>query len=460
MITDLTIALRSLLRNRRRTLTTLAAVIVGAVAVMIFGGFAKAISLGLETGIARQDGHLHIYARDYLDYGAANPTDYAIDRPGTVIALLHSDPEIARHLVVATPVMRLAGIAGNFQAGVSKTFLGVGLVPADAARMAAWDGYRLGGRGEIWDLRADAPETAIVGVGMGRMLALCDALKIAGCQDRPPAVGSGAADAEILDLAANLADTKAEPADPRPQLDLLAATGKGMPNVVSVRVAATHRHSIRALDDALVGLHLTQAQRLLYGGADKATAIILQLTTLKVAPQVKARIEARLKDAGLDLEVRGIGEFNPNFDLIRGMFGAIFLFVSIVVGIVVLFTVANTMTMSVMERIGEVGTLRALGVRRSGIRRQFLIEGLLIGVIGATLGVICGAALAELINAAGLSWHPPSDSKRLPLVLLPLAGATLPVGLWLGMILVTSLSSLLPANRAAKLTIVDAIRHV
>ncbi|MFX8354967.1 FtsX-like permease family protein, partial [Acinetobacter baumannii] len=69
------------------------------------------------------------------------------------------------------------------------------------------------------------------------------------------------------------------------------------------------------------------------------------------------------------------------------MFGTIFGFIAVIMGVIVLFTIANTMSMSVMERINEIGTLRALGQRRSGVRRQFLAEGFLLGLFGATLGV-------------------------------------------------------------------------
>jgi putative ABC transport system permease protein len=48
----------------------------------------------------------------------------------------------------------------------------------------------------------------------------------------------------------------------------------------------------------------------------------------------------------------------------------------------VLFTVTNAMGMSVVERTGEIGTSRAMGVRRHGIRKQFLAEGGLLGVMG------------------------------------------------------------------------------
>ena len=67
-------------------------------------------------------------------------------------------------------------------------------------------------------------------------------------------------------------------------------------------------------------------------------------------------------------------------------------------GVIVLFAVVNTMTMNVMERTNEIGTIRAMGVRRNGIRAQFVIEGWMLGAIAATVGVVLAFGVAAAIN--------------------------------------------------------------
>src|ERR1700744_6564972 len=98
------------------------------------------------------------------------------------------------------------------------------------------------------------------------------------------------------------------------------------------------------------------------------------------------------------------------------MMSAIFTFVSFVMVIIVLFTVVNTMSMSVMERTPEIGTLRAIGVKKSGIVRQFVSEGMILGLIGATLGIVLGLVVARLVNHAGLTWQPPGQASLVPLI--------------------------------------------
>ena len=66
----------------------------------------------------------------------------------------------------------------------------------------------------------------------------------------------------------------------------------------------------------------------------------------------------------------------------------------LIIALIILLSITNTMTMSVMERIGEIGTSMALGVKRSGIVRLFLSEGILIGCVGGVLGLLLGLILA------------------------------------------------------------------
>jgi putative ABC transport system permease protein len=99
-------------------------------------------------------------------------------------------------------------------------------------------------------------------------------------------------------------------------------------------------------------------------------------------------------------------------------------------------------------------------VRRAGIRAQFTVEGVLIGAIGATVGTALALAIAALINHAGLVWVPPGNATAVPLRLAVAGRALLVGGTWLGLAIVTTLAARLPANRAARLPVVDALRHV
>jgi putative ABC transport system permease protein len=466
----LKIAFRNMLRNLRRSLMTGSAVAAGALALLLFGGFAAYIFAGLETNNVQRIGHLTVFRAGYFLLGAGNPAAYGIDRYQDVMGLIERDPVVGPMINVITPTQSLVGIAGNFEGGVeaSKTFLGTGLIPSERERMRQWDEFRASA-GYVPDrrMRDEDPSRGVIGVGLARVLGLCAPLGLAGCPALPqvPAVaaaGAGsAARGDLSDLAARDLGADAQRADRAPRIDLLAATAGGAPNVVQLAVGGAEPQGVKELDDNFIAMPLGLAQQLVYGRGDhKATGIVLQLHRSEDLPAARARLLTLFKQHGLDLDVRDFGELSPFYGQVVKMFSSIFLFIALVMGVIVLFAVINTMTMNVMERTNEVGTIRALGVRRASVRAQFTVEGVLIGAIGATVGVALALAIAALINSAGLTWVPPGNATAVPLRLDVAGRALLVGGAWLGLAVVTTLAALLPANRAARLAVVDALRHV
>jgi putative ABC transport system permease protein len=231
--------------------------------------------------------------------------------------------------------------------------------------------------------------------------------------------------------------------------------------VVGLQITGVELQSAKELDDNYIGMNIGLAQNLVYGRGDhKATGIIVQLKRTEDMPRARARLSNLFKEHGLDLEVRDFTQLNPQYTQIIGLFGSIFSFISVIIGIVVVFTVSNAMSMSVVERTGEIGTMRAMGVRRKGIRHQFLVEGSLLGLIGATCGVVIAYIAAFGVNHSLLTWTPPGRVAPVPLILYMTGAYTLIALTWFGLAVISSLASMIPANRAGRMTVVDALRHV
>jgi putative ABC transport system permease protein len=247
----------------------------------------------------------------------------------------------------------------------------------------------------------------------------------------------------------------------RPRIDLLAATAAGAPTVVSLEVAGTEVQGAKELDDVYVSMPLPLAQQLVYGrGEHKVTAIVLQLNQTSDMPAVRARLLQIFKDNALPLEVRDFVELTPFYGQTQNFFGALFLFIAIIMSVIVLFTVINTMTMAVVERTVEIGTIRALGLRRGAVRRQFVLEGLMLGALGATAGVALAWIAVWLVNAADLHWTPPGNSVPVPFRLTTSGTEGQALTIWIALVAIATLAALFPANRAARLQVVDALRHV
>jgi putative ABC transport system permease protein len=438
--------------------------VIGVVTILIFGGYSRNITYSLQTGYVLSGGHLQIQRKDYFLYGSGNPAAYGIADYQRVIDAVEHDPVLAPMLTVVTPTISLGGIAGNFSAGASRTVFGTGVVVADRNRMRRWNDYHLPLKIGTLALTGTAEDGVVIGTGVARVLQLCRPLAVANCSQRskpgPEAAGNRAPD-DIVGLASQESRPSASTDEPR--IELLAANVHGAPNVASLRVVKAEEQGFKELDDMYVELHLSQAQRLLYGGdKPQATAVIIQLVHTRQIPAARARLEellaTKLKDE--QLEVQDFETLNPFYSQAVRMFSAIFGFMAVLISAIVLFTVVNTMSMVVVERTTEIGTLRAIGLRRSGIRRLFVCEALLLGLIGAAVGLIAALGLAWVIDHSGLTWLPPGQVERVPLAVRLWGEGRLMAGTAAGLVLVAALSAWWPAWRAGRMVIVDALRHV
>ncbi|MES2151274.1 MAG: FtsX-like permease family protein [Pseudomonadota bacterium] len=461
------IAARNIARNVRRSTMTVSAIALGAMATLVFGAFISEIFVQVETQNVVRTGHMAIYRAGFFKYGAGNPAAYGIPHYDEVLQLVKDDPVLKPLINVATPTVNLFGIAGNFDSDASKTFMGLGVIPRDYNRMHDWDEHHLGAmaRQGYESLNENDEAHGFVGVGLGRILRLCGALKIDDCpnaaqpQDEASAAQAGAAPRDFGNLKEHAEGVAGKAAMPR--LDLLAATSGGAPNVVSFYVDSAVAQGVKELDDAFIVMNFHLAQQLLYGrGEKKAVGIMLQLHRTEDIGVARQRIETILRDKGLALEVLELKELQPFYKQVIGMFSAIFSFIALVMVVIVLFTVVNTMSTSVMERTPEIGTLRAIGVKKGGITRQFISEGILLGVIGASLGLVLGLVLNQVINHSGLTWQPPASASPIPLLVRDSGMAPLALAIWIVLVVIAVVAAWLPARRGARLTIIDALGHV
>jgi putative ABC transport system permease protein len=473
-VNTLTLALRNLLRNRRRSLATLLAMMIGGVCVLLFGGYIQNIVYGLQSGYVRGGGHLQIQNRDFALYGSGDPTAYGVKDYAYIIDLIKRDPVLAPLVTVATPILSFGGIAGNFDVGASRTIMASGVVVADQNAMQTWNDYGFPGKPEDIALTGTSADAAVIGTGVARVLQLCAPLHVADCPTPPVAASSGAAipsdvgllaASDVVPAADGQAAANGQAAAHRntAELEVLAATAGGAPNVARLKVVKAEAQGVKEYDDVYVAMHLAPAQRLLFGSrTPEVTAILLQLHHTNQIPVAQARLEYLLKTTlrNRPLSVSDFRALNPYYGQTLALFNAIFGFIAILIGGIVLFTVGNTMNAAVVERTVEIGTLRAIGLRRAGIRSLFVTEGLSLGAIGAIGGVVVALIIAAIINRSGLTWTPPGRVTPVGLHLRVWGETRLLLSTAIVMILVAVVSAWWPARRAARLQVVEALRHV
>jgi lipoprotein-releasing system permease protein len=157
------------------------------------------------------------------------------------------------------------------------------------------------------------------------------------------------------------------------------------------------------------------------------------------------------------LRVRNWMELNKNlFSALKLEKAAMFITLTLII-LVATFSIMSSLVMLVMEKIKDIAILRVLGVTRRGIRRIFMLQGLLIGCIGTFGGVLLGLGLCllqmkyQLVRLPGDVYY----ITALPVVLDPMDVLTVA----LSTLLICLLATLYPAHQAARLNPVEAIRH-
>lgn len=462
----LSIAVRNLLRNRRRSLATLVAMSIGGAAILLFGGFSGDIKYEMLTKIVQTGGHLQIQHRDFYLYGSGNPTAYGIEDYEKLLQAIAADEVLKDMVVVATPTLQFGGIAGNYAASVSRTVIGTGYVAKDINLMRSWNDYDLKTKATLSALEGTPPDSAVVGVGVARVLQLCEALKITTCPKptKDPVADGAALPDDIAQLGSQEAPAAAGTtgANPR-QIEVLVVNSRGAPNVTAVDVVRAEDQGFKELDEIALMMHLSKIQKLVYGNSPpKVTSIMIQLRHTEQMPAAIERLKPIVAKFShkQPLVLQDYLSLNPFFVQTMQMFDTIFGFVFVLIGAIVLFTVGNTMNTAIVERTVEIGTLRAIGLRRAGIRNLFVTEGALLGVFGSFLGVVLTFVVAGIVNSLDIPWIPPSRVEPVPLIILLSGETRMIIGTTLALICIAIFSAWLPAYRAANLKVVEALRHV
>lgn len=466
MMVTFNLAIRNLLRNRRRSLATLLAMAIGSTSILLFGGFSTNVDYELHTRNVRKGGHLQIQHRDFYLYGSGNPAAYGISNYARIIEAVEKDDVLKSMLLVATPTMQFGGIAGNYAASVSRTIIGNGFVAKDVNKMRQWNDFGLSTLAPLSPLAGAALDAAVVGTGVARVLQLCEALDIKNCP-RPEAEKKADGKAlpnDIAQLSQLEADsTSGKPAANPRRVEILVVNARGAPNVTSLEVIKAEDQGIKELDEISLMMQFDQLQQLIYGKSEpRATSIMLQLKHSSQIPIAVDRLKPILASFSMDqpLAVLDFRELNPFFVQTMQMFDTIFGFVFVLIGGIVLFTVSNTMNTTVVERTVEIGTLRAIGLRRGGILALFVTEGALLGLCGAVFGAILALVLAGIINAIGMPWLPPGNVELVPFTVNVWGENKMIFGTTVGLMCIAVVSAWWPARRAARLDVVEALRHV
>lgn len=403
---NLLIAARNLARNRRRALAALLTVAVGVTSMVLADGFVQWIFWAMREGtIQFQLGHIQVVRPGFHAAGAADPFKYLLTENSLEQKAIDTTPGVK----LVAPRLALTGLVSHGEITVS--FMADGVDPKKE-------------------------------VELSKALRIVEGRNLADATAKEVILGRG--------LAHNLG------IGPGGTVALLATASGGGINAVEAKVSGVFVSTSQAYDDSALRLPIGLAQSLLRVNGAHVWLVLLNDTerTDDFLTQFRASFSASANKLEFvpwyqqaDFYNKTVALFSQQMNVLR-----------LIIGCIIVLSISNMLVMNVLERTGEIGTLLAIGFKRKKILQLFAIEGLLLGLAGASLGLITGYGLAELISAIGIPMPPPPGMEE---------GYTGEIRITLNVMLnafliafvTTALAGLYPAWKASRLQIIDALRH-
>lgn len=408
----LVLAVRNLLRNTRRTLLTAAAISFG-LAMTIFTACLQEGSYDamIRTAVRQLAGHVVVQAPGYQE-----------EKDETLVVTGSS--EIAERLRSAFPDatiarrIALSGLLVSPRSAVGAAVMAV--EPSAEAGLVALDDDLVEG---AW-LTDDDDRGIVIGRAMADQLGV-------GVGDKVVYMGQHGGE----EMASRL-----------------------------FRVRGIFRTGGAEMDGFVAYGHLAAGQELLDRG-DVANLVTVHLPRADAADAARAEAARLLEGRGLDIRtwVGALPELYAVIQVDRSS-GNVML---AMIGLIVAMGVLNTVLMSTLERTREFGVLLAIGMRRRSMAALVLLEGLVLGLGGALLGLILGAAIVVPLTRYGIDYSGFVGGEQMEMSGVGIDAVVHPVWAWGRVVAFTGLAVLFtlfsaawPAWRVTRLTPVEAMRHV
>ena len=398
------LALRNIFRQKLRTAMTLSAIVFGVVGLILSSGFIKDIFVQLgEAIIHSQTGHIQVFEAGFIERGTRKPEKFVIEDPAQAIAAIESLPGVAE----VTARLNFAGLANNGRRDLA--IIGEGVEPDKEAKIGTYMTISAGRQ-----LRGEDEFGILLGQGVAHNLHL-------------------------------------KPGD---WITLLANTGGGGLNSLEFEVIGIFQSFSKDYDARAVRIPLSAARELI--DSPGANLIVALLSDTQGTDAALAGTISQVAKLGLD--ARSWRQLSDFYDKTVELYGKQFGVLQWIILFMVMLSVVNSVNMSAFERQSEFGTLMALGNRSRQIFMILFAENVLLGLIGATLGVVLGVILALAISEVGIPMPPPPNANVGYTAYIRLEPASLALAWAVGFV-ATVIAVVFPARRIAQTPVVDALRQ-
>jgi putative ABC transport system permease protein len=369
-------------------------------------GFFEANYESMREGTIRaRIGHIVVTAPGYLDSGAADPFRFLIPERNDARDLIEAFPNVD----TVAPRISFNGLISLGESTVS--FMAEGVDPERE--------HKLSGAVKILqgnDLSSVDTKEAILGEGLAQNL------------------GIKAGQSVVL----------------------VVNTRSGGVNALEVRVVGIFSTIAKAYDDFALRLPLKTAQTLLRTEGVHAWLVLLEATSQ--TDRMVDRLQRKVQGQDLQFTPWQKTSAADFYNKTVSLFSKQVMVVKLMIAVIIVLSISNTMMTNVRERTGEIGTCMALGDTRRTVLRRFLVEGSVLGLAGGLMGVVFGIALAQIISAVGIPMPPPPGMASGYIGTILITPGIVADALLLS-VLTAFLAGIVPAWKASRLSIVDALRY-
>lgn len=407
MLVFLKVAFRNIVRSKVRSILTMLAIVAGVVSLLILNGYFRYSMWGLrESMIYGGIGHFQIYQKGFTELSDEGSYDKIIVDFKKIIKDLYTIEGVS----FVAPRLKFQGIVSS--GDISAITIGFG----------GWseEEIKLNSFGTLVDgsfISEEDKNGVVIASGLAKKL-----------------------NAKVGDY-----------------LTLMTTTKGGGINAIDVRVKGIITLRIEEYNNTFMIASLSLVQEVAnVGSSVDRLVVVLRNTddTEKVEPIIKKFCEER------NLESKTWKDIAVFYSQVKDMYEAILGVVLIIILSVVIFGIMNTITMNIYDRFREIGTIRAIGAKRSVVILQFMLESFLMSLIGVVIGMIVGLGVAGIINASGGIYipPPPGNAEGYYAFITPNMGEVITYCLLF--ILASLIATVLPAYRASRMNIVDALRTI
>jgi putative ABC transport system permease protein len=406
------LALRNLARNKRRNFATGMAIALGFAALLALGGYVNRVEKYLRnyTIYGARTGHIVIYKKEGFEKFSVRPKVYSLSE---------SDQAKIKDVLARTPGIDMHGgqLTGQGLVGNgcrTYPFLALGLEPLLEKRLREHPLVKRWtptvkdfskGRG-IWEYPEEVGAVALAN-GLAKILGKGKVLDDFPSDHRPVIVADC--------LASNVAELISGDSN----VQLAGGTWDGMMSALDGEVVANYNTGVTETNNSAILTSLTHLQKLY--DTTGVTLWAVWLEDLNKTGYVADQLRSTLKEAGVDVDIytwlnEDVAPFySGTMSFLRTMVG----FITIILSTVVILSIFNSSTMTVIERSQEIGMMRSLGYTRGQIRKLFVQEVFCLTIISTAVGAVFAVLGIFFVNALKIQFRPPGIAGGIQLVLEP-----------------------------------------